>query len=76
LVLLLAIPWKMTALLMVAQAPCPGHASAVGLRYGQWKVVFLQQQHEGLRLWREPPLRAQLLLNHHSDPFEIGRASS
>ena len=33
-----------------------------GLRYDQWKVVFLEQQHEGLRVWQEPltALRAPL----------------
>ncbi len=43
-----------------------------GLRYDQWKVVFLEQQHEGLRVWQEPlvPLRAPLLVNLRTDPFE------
>ena len=43
-----------------------------GLRYDQWKVVFLEQQHEGLRVWQEPlvRLRAPLLFNLRSDPFE------
>ena len=43
-----------------------------GLRYDQWKVVFLEQQHEGLRVWQEPlvRLRAPLLFNLRADPFE------
>jgi arylsulfatase A-like enzyme len=43
-----------------------------GLRYDQWKVVFLEQQHEGLRVWQEPlvALRAPLIFNLRSDPFE------
>ena len=42
------------------------------MRYDQWKVVFLEQQHEGLRVWQEPlvPLRAPLVFNLRSDPFE------
>jgi hypothetical protein len=42
------------------------------LRYDQWKVVFLEQQHEGIRVWQEPlvPLRAPLFLNLRADPFE------
>jgi arylsulfatase A-like enzyme len=43
-----------------------------GLRYDQWKVVFLEQQHEGLKVWQQPltPLRAPLLVNLRTDPFE------
>lgn len=35
-------------------------------------LVFLEQQHEGLRVWQEPlvPLRAPLLFNLRTDPFE------
>ena len=49
-----------------------------GLRYDQWKVVFLEQQHEGLRVWQEPltPLRAPLLFNLRSDPFEKANTES
>jgi arylsulfatase len=49
-----------------------------GLRYDQWKVVFLEQQHEGLRVWQEPlvALRAPLLFNLRSDPFEKANIES
>jgi len=42
------------------------------LRYDQWKVVFLEQRAEGLDVWRDPliPLRAPLLFNLRTDPFE------
>ncbi len=48
------------------------------LRYDQWKVVFLEQQHEGLRVWQEPlvALRAPLLFNIRSDPFEKANIES
>jgi arylsulfatase len=41
-------------------------------------VVFLEQQHEGLRVWQEPlvPLRAPLLFNLRSDPFEKANIES
>ena len=43
-----------------------------GLRYDQWKVVFLEQQAEGIHVWQQPliPLRAPLLFNLRTDPFE------
>jgi arylsulfatase len=43
-----------------------------GLRYDQWKAVFLEQKAEGLKVWQQPlvPLRAPLLFNLRSDPFE------
>ncbi len=43
-----------------------------GMRYDQWKVVFLEQRAEGLDVWREPliRLRVPLLFNLRSDPFE------
>jgi arylsulfatase len=42
------------------------------LRYENWKITFLEQQAEGLRVWQEPftPLRAPLLTNLRMDPFE------
>jgi arylsulfatase len=42
------------------------------LRYENWKITFLEQQSEGLRVWQDPftPLRAPLLTNLRMDPFE------
>jgi arylsulfatase len=46
----------------------------MALRYEQWKVTFMEQRHRGMDVWREPlvALRAPLLLNLRSDPFERG----
>jgi arylsulfatase A-like enzyme len=46
----------------------------MALRYEQWKVTFMEQRSHGLGVWREPlvSLRAPLLLNLRSDPFERG----
>ncbi len=43
-----------------------------GLRYDQYKVVFMEQPAEGLEVWMQPfiPLRAPKLFNIRSDPFE------
>jgi arylsulfatase len=42
------------------------------LRYGNWKITFLEQKAHGLRVWQEPftALRAPLLTNLRMDPFE------
>ncbi len=42
------------------------------LRYENWKITFLEQKSEGLRVWQDPftPLRAPLLGNLRMDPFE------
>jgi arylsulfatase A-like enzyme len=42
------------------------------LRYDNWKITFLKQEAEGLRVWQEPfvALRAPLLANLRMDPFE------
>ncbi len=42
------------------------------LRYGNWKVTFLEQKGDGLRVWQEPftTLRAPLVTNLRMDPFE------
>jgi arylsulfatase A-like enzyme len=44
----------------------------MALRYAQWKVHFLDQRAHGLSVWREPlvSLRAPLIFNIRSDPFE------
>jgi arylsulfatase A-like enzyme len=46
--------------------------SVAALRYEQWKVTFLRQNAHGLHVWMEPfqELRAPLLTNLRSDPFE------
>jgi hypothetical protein len=42
------------------------------LRYNNWKVTFLKQNAEGLRVWQQPfeQLRAPMLTNLRMDPFE------
>ncbi len=62
------------------QAPWPRHefiywtddGSVAALRYDNWKITFLEQQAEGLRVWQEPfvELRAPSLTNLRMDPFE------
>jgi arylsulfatase len=46
------------------------------LRYGNWKITFLEQKGEGLRVWQEPftTLRAPLITNLRMDPFERAEA--
>jgi hypothetical protein len=43
-----------------------------GLRYDQYKAVFLEQPAHGLEVWMQPfvPPRAPKLFNLRSDPFE------
>ena len=43
-----------------------------GLRYDQYKAVFMEQQAHGLEVWVQPlvPLRAPKIFNLRSDPFE------
>jgi len=43
-----------------------------GLRYDQWKAVFMEQRKEGLEVWSEPLIQLRLpkLFNLRSDPFE------
>ena len=43
-----------------------------GLRYDQYKVVFMEQPAHGLEVWMQPlvPLRAPKIFNLRSDPFE------
>ena len=43
-----------------------------GLRYEQWKAVFMEQKAHGLDVWAQPmvQLRLPLLFNLRSDPFE------
>jgi len=46
--------------------------SVAALRYGNWKVTFLEQRAEGLKVWQDPftELRAPKLANLRMDPFE------
>ena len=43
-----------------------------GLRFDQYKVVFMEQQAHGLEVWMQPlvPLRAPKIFNLRSDPLE------
>lgn len=43
-----------------------------GLRFNQWKIVFLEQRAHSFDLWQEPfvPLRAPKLFTLRGDPFE------
>jgi phosphoglycolate phosphatase-like HAD superfamily hydrolase len=49
-----------------------------GLRYDQWKAVFLQQKAHGLAVWSQPltELRLPMLFNLRSDPFERAQYES
>ena len=44
----------------------------VALRYGDWKLVFLEQRAKTLACWSEPfvPLRVPKIFNLRRDPFE------
>ena len=46
--------------------------SVAALRYGQWKMVFLEQRVRGFDVWQDPfvELRMPKLFNLRSDPFE------
>lgn len=49
------------------------------LRYGPWKLIFLEQKTEaGFRAWMEPfvPLRVPLILNLRRDPYERAPVTS
>ncbi len=50
--------------------------SVAAIRYGNWKIGFLEQKAEGLKVWQEPftVLRAPLVTNLRMDPFERARA--
>ena len=50
--------------------------SVAALRYNDWKVTFLKQNAEGLKVWQQPfePLRAPMLTNLRMDPFERAEA--
>jgi len=46
--------------------------SVAALRYDNWKITFLKQEAEGLKVWQQPftPLRAPAIANLRMDPFE------
>lgn len=50
--------------------------SVAALRYGNWKISFLEQKAEGLKVWQEPftVLRAPVITNLRMDPFERARS--
>jgi arylsulfatase A-like enzyme len=47
------------------------------IRVGRWKTVFLEQNHEGLDIWRLgfEKLRAPKIFDLLADPFERGDSS-
>jgi arylsulfatase len=49
--------------------------SVAALRYGALKVTFLRQDAHGMKVWQEPfvKLRAPMLTNLRTDPFELAR---
>jgi arylsulfatase len=46
----------------------------MALRYGNWKMHFMEQRAHGLGVWEEPLVapRAPTFFNLRSNPFEIG----
>jgi len=49
------------------------------LRYGDWKLIFMEQQAQGtFRVWMEPfvPLRVPLIENLRRDPYERATITS
>jgi arylsulfatase len=63
----------------VDKSPRPGFiyfsddGDVLGVRYDNWKVVFMEQRCQGtLQVWAEPfvPLRVPKLFNLRTDPFE------
>ena len=49
------------------------------LRYGDWKVIFMEQRvEETFRIWQEPfvTLRVPLIVNMRRDPYERGMKTS
>ncbi|MBV8970358.1 MAG: arylsulfatase [Verrucomicrobia bacterium] len=62
----------------VKENPRPGvlywsdEGDLMALRYGDWKIHFMEQRGEGILAWQEPfvPLRLPKIFNLRSDPFE------
>ena len=46
--------------------------NVAALRYNNWKITFLRQDHDGMDVWIEPftALRAPMISNLRMDPFE------
>ena len=46
--------------------------NVAALRYNNWKITFLRQDHHGIDVWTQPytQLRAPMLANLRMDPFE------
>jgi arylsulfatase len=47
--------------------------NCAALRYNNWKISFLRQDHVGMDVWTQPvtELRAPLICNLKTDPFEL-----
>ncbi len=47
------------------------------LRYADWKIIFIEQNHEGLDIWMQGfnKLRVPKIFNLRADPFERGDGS-
>jgi arylsulfatase len=62
----------------VKENPRPGflywsdEGDLMALRYGNWKIHFIEQRSDGAPAWQDPftPLRLPKLVNLRSDPFE------
>jgi len=67
----------------VKENPRPGflywsdEGDLMALRYGNWKVHFMEQRSEGADAWQDPftPLRFPKLVNLRTDPFEEAPSS-
>ena len=68
----------------VKESPRPGflywsdEGDLMALRYGHWKIHFMEQRAEGADAWQDPftPLRFPRLINLRTDPFEEAPISS
>jgi arylsulfatase A-like enzyme len=66
------------------QSPRPGflywgdEGDLMALRYGNWKIHFAVQDHEGAKAWEQAltTLKTPLLVNLRTDPFEEASLSA